>query len=108
MFIEFHPLIKPTKCTSHSDSSVGYYSWRWDSSSLPHIIASAFSSIADLWQMTTFSSYVFFVMVHCHFVAMGPLCIGFSPFYFLNFSSLFAFVFFFGLCLYVLSFVLYF
>ncbi len=51
------------------------------SSSLPHIIASAPLSLADLQQTTTFSSYVFFVMVDCHFVGMGPICIGFSLFF---------------------------
>jgi hypothetical protein len=46
------------------------------SSSLPHIIASAPLSVINLWQMIAFSSWVFFVIVDYHFVAIGPLCIG--------------------------------
>jgi hypothetical protein len=39
--------------------------------------------------MTTFSSYVFFVMLDCHFVAMGPICIRFSPYFFVHCLLLF-------------------
>ncbi len=37
------------------------------------------SSLVDLWQMTAPLSWVFFVIVDCHFVAMSPLCIWFLP-----------------------------
>jgi len=40
----------------------------------------------------------FFVIINCHFVVMGLICIGLSPY----------FSFFFGLCLFALSFALYF
>ncbi len=72
------------------------------SSSLPHIIFSP--PLANLWQMTAFSSLVFFVIVDCHFVVMSPLCIRSLP----DFCCLFAFVFSFGLCLLTFSFALYF
>ncbi len=59
------------------------------SSSLPHMIASAFPSLANLSQMTSLLSQVFFVIVDCHFVTMSPLYIGSLP----DFCWLFAFVF---------------
>jgi len=74
----------------------------WGSSSLPHIITSALPLLVDLWQTTTLSSYVFFVIIDCHFVAMGPICIGFLPYLIVFFC------FFFGLCVLVHSFALYF
>ncbi len=47
------------------------------SSFLPHIIANAPLSLVDLWQATTFLSQVFFVIIDCHFIAMGTIFIGF-------------------------------
>jgi len=75
-----------------------------DSSSLPHI--SFRSALVDLWQMIIFSFYVLFVIIDYHFVALGHICIGFL---FPYFSLIVGFhFFFFGLCLLVLSFALYF
>jgi hypothetical protein len=45
----------PTMCACHNDSSMGCFTWL-GFSSLPHIIISAPLSLADLWQMTAFSS----------------------------------------------------
>jgi len=96
-----------------------------DSSSLSHIITSARSSVTDLWQTmicdydqaclwlpivpnhevkTVFWFQIFFVIVDLHFIAMGPICIGFFHY----FSLIAYFRFFFGLCLVMLSFALYF
>jgi hypothetical protein len=81
--------------------NLGHLCCPWSgSSSLPHIIASAPLSLADLRQMTTLSSLVFFVMADYHFIVMNLLCIGSL----LDFCWLFAFVFSFG-CVY-LSFAL--
>ncbi len=44
--------------------------------SLPHIIVNAPLTLANLWQTTIFSSHVLFVIIDCHFVAMGPICTG--------------------------------
>ncbi len=54
------------------------------SSLLPHIIVSAPLSLANLWQTTTFSSQVFFVIIDCHFVALGPICIGVFSLFFID------------------------
>jgi hypothetical protein len=71
-------------CASHSDSLVGYFNW-----SRLLIIANAPMSLVDLWQMTTLSFQVLFVIIDCHFVAMGFICIRFLTY----FCSLFVFVF---------------
>jgi len=49
------------------------------SSSLPHIIASAPSSLVDFGRWQFFCHRFFFVIVDFHFVAMSILCIRFSP-----------------------------
>jgi len=55
------------------------------SSSLPHIIASALLSLANLWQMSVFFSSVFFVILDCHFIILIPIFLGFSfPYFFVN------------------------
>jgi hypothetical protein len=69
-----------------------------------------------LWAVTSLSPInhhplhtpkVFFVIIDCRFVVMSPLCIG-SLSDSILFCGLFAFVFFFGLCLLVFSFAFYF
>jgi len=89
-------------CANHNNSSMGCCTWL-GSSSLPHIIISGPMSLADLWHMTTFLSQVFVIIDH-HFITMDPICIGFFPYFLL----IVCFCFFFGLCLLVLSFALYF
>ncbi len=82
----------PPTCTSHSDSSTGYYTW------LGFFIFSTHHS--RFLTNNYFLILGFFVIIDHHFVALGPICIGFS---FSYVSLIVCFCFLFRLCLLMLS-----
>ncbi len=78
----------PITCTSHNNSSMSYCTWS-EFFIYSHIIINAPPSLTNLWQTITLSFKVFFVIVDCHFITMGPICLRLLPY----FWSLLAFVF---------------
>jgi hypothetical protein len=88
----------PATCASHNDSSANCCTWLKFFISSTHHSCSAILSLVDLWQVTTLLSWVFFVIVDCHFVSMSHPCTRSLS----DFCWLFAFVFSLG-CVYLYS-----